>query len=465
MLDEEGEGGIPWLYLAETAWRRRRLVLAIALAGSLLALVWVLRTPAIYRAHATILLGAKAMSGPRTDAMPDKAIESELAMLSSPELIRGTLHQMEPRARPLAPAADAVRVSQLESGIETNRIEETNVVEVAYRGPDPRWAARFINALLAQHVERIARLDEQANTRKFYQGERNALYGQLQAAGDALNRFRARDGAQLSPDDDADLHKALAELGNEQAAAESQQAEASARVVYLKQEIARHPPKIAAESDSRETEGARLLDARLTQLEVQRSEAITKYTPGSTMVQSIDSQIADTRRLLAGQTEQEAARKTSVNPTWQALELDLVQRQAEAAALGARVSALAGERARLRGRLDRLASVTPQLTRLENEQKSAGDAYLDYLKKEEEARLNRAFDRSGMVNISVLDPAEVPEGPEPSKKGMKLLAGVLASLVLGLVAAEVRERLDPAVASGAQAERITGVPVVGSVGG
>jgi uncharacterized protein involved in exopolysaccharide biosynthesis len=464
MLKEDGEGGIPWLSLLETAWRRRALVLAVGLAGSLLAVIWVWRTPPVYRAHATILLGAKAMSGPRTDAMADKAIESELALLASPELIRETLREMNPREPRLAPAAEAARVRRLESNIDASRIEETNVVEVAYRGTDPRWGARFINALVAQHVERIARLDEQANTRQFYQGERDALYAQLQAAGAALNRFRAGEGAQLSPAGDAELHKALAQVDDEQAAAVSQRAEAEARVAYLQQEIGRHPPSIATESDSRESEGARLLDARLMQLEMQRSEAITKYTPASTMVQSIDSQIADTRRLLAGQQVHEADRKTGVNPTYQTLEVDLVQRRAEAAALGARLTALAGERQRLHGQLDRLDAVTPQLTRLENEQKSAADAYLDYLKKEEEARLNRAFDRSGMVNISVLEPAEAPETPEPAKTGWKLLAGVLASLALGAAAAAARERLDPAVSSGAQAERITGVPVIGSVG-
>ncbi len=465
MMEAEGEAGIPWLGLLETAWRRRAVVLAVALAGSLTAAVLAWRAPPLYRAHVTILLGAKPMAGQRTDAMADKAIESELEMLSSPELIRETLREVGPRAAQ-SRAAESAEVRRLAHDIETNRIEETNVVEVAYRGADPRWAARFLNALVAKHVERIARLDEQANTRAFYQGERDALLGRMQAAGDAASRFRASAGAgaDIASGDGAELHKALAELDAEQATTASQHAEAQARVAYLQREIGRHPTHIATESESRESDGTRLLDTRLMQLEVQRSEAITKYAPGSTTVQAIDSQIAETRHLLAGQRLEEAGKKTAVNPTYQTLELDLVQREAEAAALAARLQALGGERERVRQQVDRLTALAPQLTRLDNDAKSASDAYADYLHRAEEARQNRELDRSGMVNISVLDPAEVPDSPEPVKAGWKLLAAVLASLVSGLAVAAIWERLDPAVNSRGQAERIAGVPVIGSVG-
>jgi succinoglycan biosynthesis transport protein ExoP len=464
--DDTLETGIPWLALLETVWRRRGLVLAIALAGSLATALWVWRTPALYRVHSTILLGAKPMAGPRTDAMSDKAIDSELALLESSTLIRDTLRAMAPPGAPAPrPTALASQVRRLSRDIETSRVEDSNVVEVAYSSDNPRWAARFINTLLAQHVERIARLDEQANTRTFFQGERSALYNRLQAAGDALNRFRSQEGDGLPVADDADLHKATAQLDADQATTESQHAEALARVAYLQQEIKRHPRQIAAESETRESDATRLLDTRLMQLEVQRSEAISKYTPTSSMVQSLESQIAATRRLLAGQKVEEAGQKTAVNPTYQTLEVELVQREAEAAALGARLTAVAAQRQQVRRQMDQVEAVTPQLTRLENDQKAANDAYLDYLHKAEEARVNREMDQSGLVNINILEPAEAPGIPESGRGPLKLLAGVAASLALAALAAAVRERLDPAVNSDAQAERIAGLPVIGSVAG
>jgi uncharacterized protein involved in exopolysaccharide biosynthesis len=453
---------------------------------------WVWFSPPVYRAHATIMLGAQRVSTPRGDAMADKAISSEMALLSSPALVKDVLKQPDmaasgkpggpamqatPKVNPIAalyrrahglPPADPMddQVHAVAREIETNRVEDTNVIEVAYSSPNPHWAADFVNTLLAKHVERIARLEEQPGKRRFYQGQREEVFRRLEAARDALNRFRERQGSDLAPGDDADLHKALAQLDSERTAAGAQLAEAQARVGYLRSEIGRHPAKIASESEMRESEGAKLLEGRLATLEIQRSEAITKYTPTSTPVRDLDSQIAETRKLLTGQKfDQMAGNKTAVNPTFQAVEIELVQRQAELAALNARVKALNGEEGRVRAQIAKLAQVTPDLERLQNDEKSANDAYLEYVKKGEEARLTSALDQSGLVNISILERAEVPNNPEPSRDQYKMIVGILASFALGMALALLRERFDPAVNSGTQAERMTGVPVIESIAG
>jgi succinoglycan biosynthesis transport protein ExoP len=491
------EGSINWLQHFETIWRRRKAVLTIGLAGSLAVAGWIWFTPPLYRAHATILLGAQRVSTPRSDAMPDKAIDSEMALLASPALVKDVLQELgvvPAQATSAATAATAGRakppvdapsnpvsaiyrrahglpppdpydqqVRAVAKGIETSRIEESNVIDVGYRGKDPRWAAKFVNTLLAKHVERIARLNEQPDTRQFYQSQRELVFRRLQVAREALNRFREKQGSDLAPADDGELHKSLTMLDGEHATAQSQLAEAQARVAYLRQEIGRHPPKIASETEMRQSEGVRLLEGRLAQLEMQRSEAITKYTPTSTPVRELDAQIAETRKMMAGREMEHLGSKTAVNPTHQALELELVQRQAEAAALAARVRALGGEQGRLHGQISHLATVTPELERLQNDEKSANDSYLDYMKKGEEARLTTALDQSGLVNISILERAEVPDSPEPAKAAYKLLVGCAASFLLGALLALVLERLDPVVNSGAQAERMTGVPVIETV--
>jgi uncharacterized protein involved in exopolysaccharide biosynthesis len=494
------ESSINWLHHLETVWRRRKAVVTVGLAGTLAVAAWLWFSPPDYRAHATILLAAQRVSTPRTDAMPDKAVDAEMALLSSPALVREVLQDLgalpapgttKPAggapAAPGAPKAPAEgagdslrslyrRAHRLPPGdpyervvraaaknIETNRVEETNVIDVAYHSHDPRFAASFVNTLLAKHVERIARLNEQPDTRRFYQGQRDTAFRRLQGAREALNAFRDKQGSDIAPADDGELHKSLTMIDGEYATAQSQLAEAQARVGYLRQEIGRHPPKIASESEVHQSEGARLLEGRLAQLEMQRSEAITKYTPTSTVVRELDSQIAETRKLMTGKEMEHLGMKTAVNPTHQALELELVQRQAEAAAFGARVHALAAERAQLRSQISHLAAITPELERLQNDEKSANEAYLDYMKKGEEARLGTALDQSGLVNISILEKAEAPDSPEPSKAGYKLLVGSLASFLLGALLALVLERIDPTVNSGAQAERITGVPVIESV--
>jgi uncharacterized protein involved in exopolysaccharide biosynthesis len=478
------ETPFPWQETFEAVLRRSRLVVAVALAGSLLvaALLWL--RPPVYRAKATILLAAQRISGPRVDAMPDKQIESELALLASPELIRSVLEEQLPRRRRIAPASGPLsglyrrfhglpardpldeRVRAVAETIETNRIAETNLVEVAYRSGSPRWAATLVNALLNQHVERIARLNEQTDARGFFQRQGEVISRRLQTARAALQRFRAQQGADFVTMNESDLRKSLAELDTERSAAATTLEEVRARVGYLEGEIGRHPATIAAESEVRQNESARLLQDRIVQLEVQRSELLSKYAPTSTVIVDLERQIALAKRLLAGkQLESNASTKTAINPAHQALELDLVQKRAEAAALAARVGALAAREATLHRQLASSGSAGLELVQLEDEVKSANEAYLEYLRRAEEARLAHALDRSGIVNISVLERAQVPSSPEPSKAGLWLLAGALASLAAGVAAGLVRDRLDPAVKSGTEAERLTGLPVLGEVPG
>jgi len=94
------ESSIRWMQHLETIWRRRRLVLTVGLLGSLAIAIWVWFSPPLYRAHASILLGAQRVSTPRGDAMADKGISSEMALLSSPALVKDTLRQIGGEAPP-----------------------------------------------------------------------------------------------------------------------------------------------------------------------------------------------------------------------------------------------------------------------------------------------------------------------------------------------------------------------------
>lgn len=489
MLEEKA---IPWQSILETLVRRRRLALAVAVAGSLAAVALAWSTPPVYKAKGTIILAAQRVSGPRVDAMSDKQIESELALLSSPALVRGVL---EPHGRPAAGARREVarrslagllrnplpalyrrlhglpppdpadqRVRAVAAGIEATRIPDTNLIEVAYLGDDPVWAARFVNQLLAHHVERIAHLNEQSDVRSFFQAQRGLLSRRLEKARAALNRFREQQGAELVSADDSELRSRLGRLETDIAAGESDLAEARARVSFLEGEIARRPPRIETESQTRENEEVKMLNARLLQLEVQRSDLLLKYAPGSSAIAQIDAQIADTKRRLEGRQESTLSEsRTEVNPAFQTLDVDLLQKRAQIASLEARLGALRQQRAGVHAQLDHSGATSPELERLETEVKIANESYLNSLRREEDARLSHALDESKIVNISIVDQAEVPGSPEPSRARWWILAGVLASCAAGALAAFVRDRMDPSVKSRAQVERLAGVPVIAEI--
>lgn len=476
------EKKIPWLELLESVWRQKRLALYIVLAGAALTAALVLMRSPVYRAKATILLAAQRISGPRVEGMSDKQIESELALLSSPALIRSVLADHQPPAPKAAPMKSGLgglfgrrlpppdpldeKVRAVGKDIETTRVSDTNLVEVAYRSTNPGWAATLVNELLDRHVERIAKLGEQTDARGFFQKQDEVMSRRLSAAKDALARYRQKQGTELAETDEVELRKSLAQVALDRATAQTQLAEAQAKAGYLSGELGRHPQTVSSESEVRQNEGVKLLQDKVLQLEVQRADLLAKYAPTSTVIEDLDHRIEAEKKLLAGkQLESKTSSRTAVNPTYQTMEVDLVQKRAESAALAARIAGLSRQEAATRAQLERITTSTPELARLQNEVKSANDTYLDYMKKAEEARLSRDLDKSGIVNINVLERAQVPDHPEPSRASFFMLAGLLVSLGVGLVAAVLRDRLDPAVRSGLQAERLAGVQVIGEVPG
>lgn len=69
----------------------------------------------------------------------------------------------------------------------------------------------------------------------------------------------------------------------------------------------------------------------------------------------------------------------------------------------------------------------------------------------------------GVNNISVVDPADVPQKPSSPRLLLNLAVAILAGLVLGAAAALGLEQLDEAIADPVEVERRLGLPLLGSV--
>ncbi|WP_334656759.1 polysaccharide biosynthesis tyrosine autokinase [Sphingomonas panaciterrae] len=69
----------------------------------------------------------------------------------------------------------------------------------------------------------------------------------------------------------------------------------------------------------------------------------------------------------------------------------------------------------------------------------------------------------GVNNISVVDPADVPQGPSSPRLALNLLIALLAGTILGAGIAFLLEQIDEAIADPAEVERRLGLPLLGSV--
>lgn len=484
---------IPWQELLEVVFRRRWLILVTLVFFVAGATGWTLLIAPRYRAEARILLTEQAVSGPREEAMSDRQVKAELAHLQSHALVRKVLETYAEKGEPLAPephraerleeslrerlsgilgsteeptAAERIseRVSAVAEHMEAEAISGTNVIAVAYTGFEPEWSAHFVNDLLDHHINRIVEFNERTRDGGMSRKQRNLLAERWDEARAALQTFRRDHGASLLAGDESHLRRVLSDLEANRVAAQTNVLELRAKVDFLSQAIQEHPDIIEAEARFTEDESVRLLRSRILEMEIERSELLSRYRPTSKRVEDIERRIEEAKVLLStkqGETLSETM--TAVNPARQALVIDLVQSRAQVIAAEARVQALDTQVGEYRTKLARLENAGAELERLINEVESARDSYQAYLQKAEEARSSAYLDEEGIVNLSIFESAIVPVEPEPDKKSLILLGGFFAGLVVGLGLAFLRDWMDPTVKSSAQAFRLSGVPVIAEI--
>jgi uncharacterized protein involved in exopolysaccharide biosynthesis len=497
--DLEGSGSaIPWSDIVSALWHHRRTVITIFSVGFTVSMLWGWASPPEYRAKALLMVkdqraqmtvspdarshnfvdperedevnslmtlafqpavilaavdaATKTASGGGSGSVEksfvvwaqDWIVGLKYQVLGIPDQLYRMLHGIPP------PTDDEQRVARVRGDLQFTPLPDSNLVEIAYQSRNPYWAARVVNTLTSQLITTYTRLYESTDAYKFYQDQRNLLAETLSKAEAELVRFRDNVGPELLAYDMADLHSRVADL-------ERELIDTSARRAEIVSQLNAPAQAIVADAHSQDEEAGTVgnpaigsLKGRLVELEIQRSELLSRYTPKSAAIRDIDRQIADAKRLL----EQE--RGSSV-------EMHRLTARARLDANEARVAAITDQLSKYRATITKLEDVLPEWNRIQNDVQTQKEAYLNYLRKEEEARISSALDESQIVNIAIAERAAVPTEPESGQLRRRVLVGTFLSGLLAVGLALLRDWMDPSVKTAAQAERLAGLPVLGEL--
>jgi uncharacterized protein involved in exopolysaccharide biosynthesis len=341
--------------------------------------------------------------------------------------------------------------------VTVDPIRRSNLIEVSYEAREPEWAAELVNRLVALHVEHHTRLSQQSNARRFFDEQRRLLSERSREAEAALEAFYRREGWDSIPERRALLRTQLAELETALTRAESEQAAETSRVAFLTGEIHNHPRMIQTESRLAQNQAIQFMKPHVLELEMKRNDLASRYAPAGITMRDIEKQLTAAKRILEHEKDSVAETRTTVNPAFQTLEIDLAQARTELSAVRARVEALRAQATEARARIEHLDEVASEQARLEQEVVTAKDAFVVYSKKTEEARVSSALDESNFVNIALAEPAAVPSSPAKPRAFLMLMLGALMGLPAAVAVAFIQDRLDPTVKSAAEVADSTGL--------
>ncbi len=471
--------------LAVVIFRQRRIFIGVAgtVIVATLLYAWF---GSEYQAHTKVLVGRGRVDAPMTAeqnapvdlarmVITEEELNSEVELLKDDEVLRKVvektdlanhdwLHFLRPNETTAEQVERAAR--RLAKKIQVEPVKKANLIDVSYGSSDPSRAARVLQTLANVYREKHMEVYRPSGELRFFEQQSSESHRQLEEAQQKLRQFTLSRGV-VAAAQQRDL--ALQRLSDVDASYRQTQialAETRSRVEELQAQLRTLPERATTQVRSADNpELLRALKFSLLDLELKRTDLLTKFEPAHPLVQEVEREIAQANSSVAAESLNPLRDETTdkdTNYEWakselQRTEVNLRGLEEKAAATGTQVSAY---RALSRQFGDDAITQDDLLST----EKAAEESYLLYTKKREEARMNDALDEGGIVNVTI---AERPVSPAlPVWSAWTILAvGFVAAGACGTGAAFAADYLDPAFRTPDEVLAYLHAPVLASLPG
>jgi len=461
--------------LAATLFRRPRLVGA-CFAFLLLATMLFVVFSARYESHFMVLLRrgrydpvvssqpASPMDFTRPD-ITEEELNSEVELLRDEDLLKQVV-----KLAGIVPAStpDSERPSEIEHAVhklsrrlDVEALKKSNLIQVSYKDTSPERAARILAALSTLYTQRHTHLQRPPGEIQFFDQQTAAYEKRLhESESELVNFTRARGVASAALERDIALQK----LGEADAAyrqTDQDRVETEHRIRALSEQIKLFPLRsVTLKRWADNPEVLEKMKTHLLELQLKRTELLTRFEPSYRLVQEVEKEITDTRASIGAEALTPVRDETTdKDPNYEWAHMEMEKAQVEEDGLRARQSDAAVQVASLRKMTQQLQSDSVDQQDLMRAAKADEDNYLLYLHKREEARIGDALDERRILNVAIVEPPVAPALPQHNIFVYFLLAFALA-MAFSVGVAFTTEYYDPTVRTPREAQRLMEVPVL-----
>ncbi len=490
----DSENSISLREVFAIVFRRRRLVVTAfigVLAGAILA-IWLM--PSSYEAQMKILVERErinpVVSTEASVIQTDRnlsldEVTSEVELFQSRDSLEkavvdcglfeprspGTLARLRTRlmgAMGLLPANDT-RIFQavltLEKSLHVIPVNGSNLIKVTYESSDPQTAAKVLKELGDLYLVKHSSVHRLPGTSEFFQQQAEEYRKQLLDTQTRLVSFAHQTGIVSADFEKQVSLQKVSEFDVSLQQTRAAIAETKKRLQALQAQETSVPPRVVTQV--RRSDNPQLtanLKPILLNLELRRTELLTKYDPAYPLVKEVDTQIAQTVAALAD-ADKVAVREetTDQDPTHAWVRTEMAKAKADLLGLEARASVMSGALRRMQNRLlnlDKDSMVQQDLLRAA---KANEENYLLYHRKREEARIADALDRRKIVNAAIAEAPVVPLVPNGLPGGVKLVLSFLIASLVSLGAGFLSEHLDPSFRTPGEVKEFLEMPLLAAI--
>ena len=338
----------------------------------------------------------------------------------------------------------------------------SDIVTIAYKSADPKFAATVVNTVTKIYLEASHGLEQRQGIFELYNEqleESRSAIKKLEAEGQSLKES----ASIVSLDDQIKLKlQELTALTTSLNQLRGEKTEIARKIATLKDQIGDQPSEVLNAKATRPNPRIDQLSTKLWELETERAKQLEKFLPGSRKIKEFDDAIARVREGLEKEPLTVVESQTvGANSIRQNLISSLYQSEADLNAKVARESVLTRQIEEIKAELGQLDRHAAKLKEISGAISSAEKFYARYVDQREEARVAALSDPK-MTNVRVVHYAAVPEIPILSRMAL-IQIGCLLGLLVGVGLAFVLEFFDHSLNNKEDVEYYLDLPLLASI--
>ncbi|MFO7606539.1 MAG: GNVR domain-containing protein [Desulfurivibrionaceae bacterium] len=350
-------------------------------------------------------------------------------------------------------------VANLNVAVEQN----SHVIMISFESQDPQFSRQVLDSFLTAYQDHHIQVHSSHAPPHFFQEQADNLFAKLQEKENALEKFQATNNITSIDTQKEALFNRISQLQSEISETNSQISASRAHNASLEE---------ALQGRSREIELGRVVGRRSTSIDaikerlfdfrITEADLAARYPDDHRELRKVREQIKVAEAAL-GNEKQSDEISSGIDPTYQAMQLDLEKGRALLQSQIARLKALEGDLKYPQEELAALARNELAEARLKRNVGLLEEEYLRFRQDLQRTDISRAMDADKVSNLSIIQPASMHLEPIKPNKALNLSLGFFLAFFGGVTVAFLLEYQDDSLKTKEDVEKRLGLPVLASV--
>lgn len=388
--------------------------------------------------------GGQAVGGLAALTQTGNPVSTEMEIVTSIPLAQKTiaaLNLKDKEGKPLTP-------EQFQKKLKAKIVGGTDVVEVSFKGADPKETAAVINKLMSLYIEDNLRTNraELVAAQQFIAKQLPKAEANVRQAETALRRFKEQNQVIALDEEAKSAVEVIASLDKQISEVQAELQDANARAAALQQKVGMNSQQAIDTTSLNQSSGVQEVLKQYQDVQSRLAVERTRFLEGHPEIESLKEKEAALKILLQDRVTQTVGSQQQV-PTGnlqmgqfkEQLTSDFVKSEVERLGLANRLAQLANAQAAYKKRLNILPRLEKEQRELQQRLDVAQSTYQALFKKLQELGL---AENQNIGNARIIEPAQVPDKRSSINAIITLLFGATVATVLSMgiiILLEVRD--------------------------